>query len=103
MPPEKSFTRYQNDYGPLEDPLDDKNDDIDLSSILKSLRYRFRDFFNARNVNRLASHKATDHAIELKPGMEPPYIRMYNISPAKLKALDDYINEALTKGWIRES
>ena len=28
---------------------------------------------------------------------------MYNISPAELKALEDYINDALTKGWIRES
>ena len=28
---------------------------------------------------------------------------IYNISPAKLKALDDYINEALYNGWIRES
>ena len=25
------------------------------------------------------------------------------MSPAKLKALEDYINDALTKGWIRES
>ena len=24
------------------------------------------------------------------------------MSPAKLKALDDYINEALRNGWIRE-
>ena len=28
---------------------------------------------------------------------------MYNMSPAELKALEDYINDALTKGWIRES
>ena len=28
---------------------------------------------------------------------------MYNISPAELKALEDYINNALAKGWIRES
>src|SRR5213083_383038 len=35
--------------------------------------------------------------------MEPPFIRIYNISPTKLKALDDYINEALHNGWIQES
>ena len=28
---------------------------------------------------------------------------MYNMSPAELKALDRYINDALAKGWIRES
>ena len=25
------------------------------------------------------------------------------MSPAELKALEDYINDALAKGWIRES
>ena len=28
---------------------------------------------------------------------------MYNLSPAELKALEEYINEALAKGWIQES
>ena len=80
--------------------LDDENNDIDLSNVLKNLRYRFRNFFDVRNVSRLASHKAINYVIELKPRMEPPYIRIYNMSLVKLKALDDYINEALTKGWI---
>ena len=44
-----------------------------------------------------------DHAIDLKPGTEPPYMRIYNMSPAELKALDDYIKDALAKGWIHES
>ena len=99
MPLEKSFTRQPNDdNGPLDDSYDDENSDIDLSNVPKNLRHRFRDFFNIRNASRLALHQATNHAIELKPGTEPPYIRIYNISSAKLKALDNYINEALTKG-----
>ena len=44
-----------------------------------------------------------DHAIDLKPGTEPLYMRIYNMSPAELKALDDYIKDALAKGWICES
>ena len=44
-----------------------------------------------------------DHPIDLKPGTEPPYMCIYNMSPAELKALDDYIKEALAKGWIHES
>jgi len=104
IPPENRLVRQpENDYGPPGDSLDDENDDIDLSNVPKNLRHRFRDFFNARNASRLASHKATDHAIELKPGTEPPYMRIYNMSPAELKALDDYINKALAKGWIQES
>jgi len=49
-------------------------------------------------AEQLPSHRETDHAIELKPGTEPPFMRMYNMSPAELKALDDYINDALAKG-----
>ena len=30
-------------------------------------------------------------------------MRTYSMSPAELKALDNYINDALAKGWIRES
>ena len=44
-----------------------------------------------------------DHAIDLKPGMEPPYMRTYNMSPAELKVLEEYIEKALARGWIRES
>ena len=28
---------------------------------------------------------------------------MYNMSPIELKALEEYLDEALAKGWIRES
>ena len=44
-----------------------------------------------------------NHAIELKPGFEPPYMRTYNMSPAELKALDEYLTKALAKDWIQES
>ena len=30
-------------------------------------------------------------------------MRIYNMSPAELKALNQYINDALAKGWIQES
>ena len=98
LPENRLVRKPENDYGPLRESLDDENDDINLSNVLKSLRHRFRDFFDVRNASRLASYRVINHAIELKPRTEPPYIRIYNISLTKLKALDDYINEALTKG-----
>lgn len=89
-----------NDLNPWEDDTDRPDD---LGEVPDRLRLKYRDFFSIRNADRLAPNRATDHAIELKPGTEPPYMRMYNMSPAELKALDDYINDALGKGWIRES
>ena len=44
-----------------------------------------------------------DHPIDLKPGTELLYMHIYNMSPAELKALDNYIKDALAKGWIRKS
>ena len=40
--------------------------------------------------------------IKLQPGTELLFMRTYNLSPAELKALNKYINEALASGWIHE-
>ena len=87
--------------------LDDDDDpdplEADLTGVPLRLRQKFRDFFDLRKAESPTAHKATDHAIELKPGTDPPFMRIYNMSPAELKALEEYINDALAKGWIRES
>src|SRR5438045_409803 len=86
------------------DPWEDKDTHIiDLSNVPEQLCQKFRDFFNTYNADRLAPHRTMDHAINLKPSTELPYMRIYNMSPAELKALDDYIKDALVKGWIHES
>jgi hypothetical protein len=93
-------------FRPPGDQIDDEIEDeenSDLSSVPELLRLKYRDFFSYHKATQLPSHRATDHAIELKPGTEPPYMRIYNMSPAELRVLEDYINEALAKGWIRES
>jgi hypothetical protein len=84
------------------DDDDGKNGDI-LDHIPERLRQKYRDFFDTQKATQLPSHRSTDHAIELKPGTDPPYMRTYNMSPAELRVLEDNINEALAKGWIRES
>ena len=74
------------------DPWEDESDcPIDLSNVPEWLHQRFRDFFNIHNADQLAPHRVTDHAIDLKPNTEPPYMCIYNMSPAELKALDDYL------------
>src|SRR5438045_4956830 len=86
------------------DPWEDESDcPIDLSNVPEWLCQRFRDFFNIHNADWLAPHRVMDHAIDLKPNTEPPYMHIYNMSPAELKALDNYLQEALAKGWIHKS
>ncbi|EDN10244.1 hypothetical protein HCAG_06047 [Histoplasma mississippiense (nom. inval.)] len=50
-----------------------------------------------------AEHAPHDHAIDLKPGKEPPYRPIYNLSPQELSVLREYIEKALEKNWIRPS
>ncbi|TAQ83095.1 hypothetical protein B7494_g8581 [Chlorociboria aeruginascens] len=59
--------------------------------------------FNQGLATALPRHRNTDHEIKLTPGGEPPYLRTYNLSPGELKVLEEYIDEALKKGWIRPS
>jgi hypothetical protein len=75
----------------------------DRSHILTWLRKRYADAFNNDKATALPSRRQTDHATELKPGTEPPFMRTYNLSPNELQALKEFITEALAKGRIRES
>ena len=87
-----------------DDPWESSsNNPEDLSGVPKQLLQKYRDFFDMTKAVHPPYRQGTDHAIELRPGTEPPFMRTYNLSPAELKALDKYINEALASGWIRES
>ena len=74
----------------IDDPPDVS--DTDLINVLKRLRKRYRDFFSLVKAAKPAPHRLEiDHAIELIPGKEPPYIRTYHMSPTELKALEEYL------------
>ena len=96
--------------GPTTDELPDESDDEptpltteDTSHIPSWLLDQFPDMFNTPRSKILPSHRQTDHAIDLLPDTEPPFKRMYNLSPKELQTLDDFIAERLAKGHIRES
>ena len=81
---------------------DDCNSSDNLTNVSERLCVKYHDFFNIWKAEQLASHQATDHVIELKPNTESSYMRIYNMFPAELKALKTYINDSLSKEWIRE-
>ena len=85
------------------DTEDDETLPSYLASIPKWLRVKYADVFDESAAKTLPSHRQTDHAIELKPNTEPPFMRTYNLSPRELEALEEFITDRLAKGHIRES
>ena len=59
--------------------------------------------FSERPVGKLPPRSKYDHAIELKPGFEPMRGAIYRQGPVHDKALKDFLNENLEKGFIRPS
>ena len=77
---------------------DDDNDPpnaTDFSHILERLCTRYHSFFSEQKAAQQLPHRPTDHAIELQPGSEPPFLKTYNMSPRELQALREYLAEAL--------
>ena len=51
----------------------------------------------------LPPHRSTDHAIDLEPGYNLPYGRIYNLSEFELRTLKAYIEANLANGFIPRS
>ena len=73
------------------------------SSSFPSKYNDFSDVFEKKNVDRLPEHRPYDCPINLKDGACPPFGPIYGLSEPELKALKIYIEENLTKGFIRHS
>ncbi len=69
----------------------------DLINMLKKLCQKYHNFFNIWNADWLASYWVTDHMINLKSDTEFLYMCMYNMFSAKLKTLNNYLNNILVK------
>src|SRR5258705_9252764 len=63
----------------------------------------FTDVFSEEAFTHLPPHKAWDHAIELHPNAKLPRGRMFPLSPAKQKELDEFLRENLVNGQIHPS
>ncbi|GAW05938.1 Retrotransposable element Tf2 155 kDa protein type 1 [Lentinula edodes] len=66
--------------------------------------HEFLDRFDKRESDRLPAHTPHDLAIELEDGAALPKSgKLYQMSPAELKALKEFLDENLDKGYIRPS
>src|SRR5258708_18744603 len=63
----------------------------------------FTDIFSEEAFAHLPPRKACDHAIELHPNAKLPRGRMFPLSPAEQKELDEFLRENLANGHIHPS
>jgi len=66
----------------------------------------FRDFvevFNRTKAEILPLHRSTDHAFDLEPMYNLPYVRIYNLSEFELRMLKSFIEEHLANRFIQRS
>ncbi|KAG5727064.1 hypothetical protein E4T56_gene20328 [Termitomyces sp. T112] len=66
--------------------------------------HEFLGVFDKRRLERLPAHTKYDLGIKLLEGAEvPPPDKLYQLAPAELRALREFIDENLAKGYIRQS
>jgi hypothetical protein len=63
----------------------------------------FVEVFSKEQAETLPPHRSTDHAIDLEPGYNLPYGRIYNLSEFELRTLKAYIEANLANGFIQRS
>ena len=65
--------------------------------------HEFIDLFSEQAAEKLPPHWPYDHSIPLLEGKFPPYGPLYRMSREELEALKKYLEENLTKSFIRHS
>lgn len=71
--------------------------------ILPEAYQDFASVFEKKAAERFPSSRPWDHAIELKPDFVPKDFKPYRLAPQEQRAADEFIDENLKKGYIRES
>jgi hypothetical protein len=59
--------------------------------------------FEKANADKLPPHRPSDHTIRLTDGFKPPFGPLYSLSRPELEELKCWLDENLSKGFIRTS
>ena len=65
--------------------------------------HKYMKVFSKKASERMPVRKPWDHAIEMKPGYEPKKAKNIPLSPQEQKEVEEFLNDQLSKGYIRES
>ena len=64
---------------------------------------QYSKLFSGKLETGLPEHSRWDHEIRVQPGTEPTFNKIYPQNPEQDKALKEYLEEMLQKGYIRPS
>lgn len=81
-------------------------DESPLSYVPVKVPPEYRDLhevFSKERASCLPPHRPYNCAIDLLSGASPPRGRVYPLSQAEKRAMEDYIQEAFQQGYIRPS
>ena len=94
----------------LEKAIDGKKKALTPTEEMENLRQtipaEYHDFlplFTKAEADKLPPHRYIDHEIPLVEGAKPPFGPLYSMSLLELQVLKDYLEENLSKGFIRAS
>lgn len=77
---------------------------VTFEEVVPKAYQEYRDLFEKKGFDELPPRRPWDHAIDLKPGMEPMKVpKVYLISPKEEDNLNEFLDENLKTGCIRPS
>ena len=72
-------------------------------NLVPSQYHEFLVLFTKKGADKLPPHRYVDHEIRLEADKKPPMGRMYSMSATELQEIRKWIEENLSKGFIRAS
>jgi hypothetical protein len=84
----------------LQEPKDDNSN---INAIVPPEYHHYLKIFENINADKLPPHLPCDHKIPLEDGFQPPFGPLYSLSHPELEELKRWLEENLSKGFIRAS
>jgi hypothetical protein len=83
--------------------LNEEWNNPEITDIIPLEYHKFLPLFSEAEANKLPPHRPYDHCIPLKEHFTLPFRPIYPLSRTELEALWKWLNENLSKGFIRAS
>ena len=88
----------------IHQPLrDNESDERAMTDTIPPEYHEYLPLFRKVNPDQLLPHQAYDHQIELQEGFTPPFGLQYSPSRPELEGIREWLQENLSKGFIRLS